>query len=165
MSGQMYRFYVRLLIAVSFPALLMSVPVLGKVIHVDDDANAPGDGKSWVTAYRYLQDALADARATEKPVEIRVAQGIYKPDQGANQKPGDRLASFDLFSGVAVKAAYAGIGMPDPNAREIKLYKTVLSGDLAGNDVAVNDPCDLARDPMRSENSCNVVEIVRASAG
>ena len=57
----------------------------GKIIYVDDDANAPGDGKSWVTAYRYLQDALADAKAADKPVEIRIAQGIYKPNQRTDQ--------------------------------------------------------------------------------
>ena len=108
MSGQMYRFYVRLLIAVSFLTLLMSAPVLGKVIYVDDDANAPGDGKSWATAYRYLQDALADAKATDKPVEIRVAQGLYKPDERANQTAGER--EFQLISGVALQGGYAGLG-------------------------------------------------------
>ena len=51
-----------------------------KTIYVDDDAPAAGDGTSWATAYRYLQDALTDAAAAEKPVEIRVAQGLYKPD-------------------------------------------------------------------------------------
>jgi len=44
-------------------ALALACAAAGKIIYVDDDANAPGDGKSWVTAYRYLQDALADAKA------------------------------------------------------------------------------------------------------
>jgi parallel beta-helix repeat protein len=144
-------------------ALAIASAGSGKIIYVDDDAPPGGDGKSWATAYPYLQDALADARSADKPVEVRVAQGVYKPDQGAGQKGGDRLASFDLFSGVGLIGGYAGIGTPDPNALDVKLYKTVLSGDLSGNDVDVGDPCDLARERTRSENSCNVVEIVRAS--
>ena len=125
----------------------ISCPVMGRIIYVDDDANAPGDGKTWTTAYRYLQDALADAKAADKPVEIRVAQGVYKPDQGAAQKAGDRLASFALTSGVALKGGYAGPCMSDPNARDIKLYETILSGDLAGNDVLSEDPADFVVDP------------------
>jgi len=152
MSGQMYRFYVRLLIAVSFLTFLMSTPVVGKVIYVDDDANAPGDGKSWVTAYRYLQDALADARAADKPVEIRVAQGLYKPDERANQTAGER--EFQLISGVALQGGYAGLGGPDPNVREIQLHRTILSGDLGGDDKDVNDLRDLL---TRTGNSRTVV--------
>jgi hypothetical protein len=33
----------------------------GKVIYVDDDAAGANNGMSWVNAYVYLQDALADA--------------------------------------------------------------------------------------------------------
>ena len=54
-----------------------------KTIYVDDDANDLNNGSSWVDAYRYLQDALADARLADKPVEIKVAQGRYTPDRGA----------------------------------------------------------------------------------
>ena len=51
--------------------------------YVDDDAPAGGDGKTWATAYRYLQDALAEAYDTNHVItEIRVAKGTYKPDQG-----------------------------------------------------------------------------------
>ncbi|HOW71410.1 MAG TPA: hypothetical protein PKY77_12475 [Phycisphaerae bacterium] len=31
---------------------------------VDDDASPGGDGRSWATAYRDLQDTLADAKAS-----------------------------------------------------------------------------------------------------
>lgn len=47
----------------------------GKIIYVDADAAVAGDGSSWVNAYNYLQDALADANSAEKPVEVWVAQG------------------------------------------------------------------------------------------
>jgi hypothetical protein len=100
----------------------------GKIIYVDADAIGANDGSSWVDAYNYLQDALADASVSEKPVEICVAQGNYKPDQGANQTPGDREATFQLINGVVINGGYAGFGEPDPNAKDVMLYETILSG-------------------------------------
>ena len=129
------------------------------IICVDDDAAGGGDGSSWSQAYRHLQDALADANDSEKPVEIRVAQGIYKPDR-SSQHPdgtGDRNASFVLLDAVTILGGFAGLGSLDPNRRDFALYETVLSGDLAGDDVPIADPCDLFREPTRAENSLAVV--------
>ncbi|NIO41283.1 MAG: hypothetical protein GTO41_14565, partial [Burkholderiales bacterium] len=92
--------------------------------------------------------------------EIRVAQGTYKPDQGVGQTASDREATFQLINGVTIKGGYAGIGTPDPNARDIELYETILSGDLNGDDVAVNDPCDLLTEPTRAENCYHVVSAI-----
>ena len=110
--------------------------VYGKVIYVDHDANGVNDGTSWVNAYVYLQDALADANSAEKPVEIRVAQGIYRANEGLMAVPefNWRIATFQLINGVAIKGGYAGFGEPDPDARDIELYETILSGDLNGDD-------------------------------
>jgi len=135
-------------------ALAIAGAAGGKIIYVDDDANAPGDGKSWATAYRYLQDALSDAKAADKPVEIRIAQGIYKPNQMTDQT-GWRIW-FELTSGVALTGGYAGVsasGRVDPNVRVIALYETVLSGDLAGNDVEVDEPRGLEKEPTRADNT------------
>ena len=98
----------------------------GTIIYVDDDALPGGDGQSWGTAYKYLQDGLMAASTGD---EIRVAQGTYKPDQGAGLIPGDRDATFQLKNGVALKGGYAGLGEPDPDARNVGLYETILSGD------------------------------------
>jgi len=103
-----------------------------KIIYVDDDAAGANDGTSWENAFVYLQDALADANSAEKPVEIRVAGGTYTPDKGAEQTPGDREATFQLINGVTLAGGYAGAA--DPNARDIELYETILSGDLNGDD-------------------------------
>jgi len=130
----------------------------GKTIYVDDNAVGANDGSSWENAYNFLQDALADANSAEKPVEIRVAQGIYKPDMGAIQTPGDREATFKLINGVTIKGGYAGVGELDPNARDIELYKTILSGDLDGNDSDDNNPFDATR----NENCCHVLTAVEA---
>ena len=63
---------------------------------VDDDGPAGGDGRSWQTAYRFLQDALFEARRRGSTItEIRVGQGRYTPDrdEGGHVTPGDRTAS------------------------------------------------------------------------
>jgi parallel beta-helix repeat protein len=135
----------------------------GPIIYVDVDANGINDGTSWDDAYTYLQDALADANSAEKPVEIRVAQGMYRPDRSSTEPngTGDRTATFQLINGVTIKGGYAGPRMSlsgaDPNARDIEFYETILSGDLNGDDIEVSDPCYLSTEPTRAENSYHVV--------
>ena len=123
--------------AAALAAVIWVMPVdePGSVLFVDDNALAGGDGATWDTAYRFLQDALA--RASEGGVsEIHVAQGTYKPDQDeANPKgTGDREATFQIVNNIALMGGYAGVGADDPDARDIELYETILSGDLLGND-------------------------------
>jgi hypothetical protein len=126
------------------------------IIYVDDDAPGANDGSSWENAYVYLQDALADANDENKPVEIRVAQGIYRPDLGGSNVPGDREAAFKLINGVTLAGGYAGIDTNDPNARDIGLYETILTGDLNGDDVelSIKEPGWFT---TRAENSYNVL--------
>jgi len=125
------------------------------VVFVDDDAVPGGDGASWSTAYRSLQDALAAVRAGGVAVEVRVAQGVYKADDGAGIVKGDREVSFALDVAVTVRGGYAGVGAADPDARDVKGYVTTLSGDLAGDDAPgfVN----------RAENTKRVVVMSAAS--
>ena len=129
----------------------------GKVIYVDADATGANGGTSWANAYVYLQDALADANDSDKPVEIRVAQGTYKPDQGVDQTLGDRQATFLLISGVKLRGGFAGSVALDPNVRDVELHVTILSGDLNSDDVEVVNPDFLADEPSRAENSYHVV--------
>jgi len=131
------------------------------VIYVDADAGFPGadDGSNWADAFKYLQDALRVARSRD---QILVAKGIYKPDQGAYQPPCERTATLQLISGVAIRGGYAGFGEPNPDARDIELYETILSGDLRGNDTDFNDSdwqhiFDFTADPNRTDNSYSVV--------
>ena len=105
----------------------------GDVIYVDDDASIGGNGQSWGTAYKYLQDALADVDSSTKPVEIWVAEGTYKPDQGGGQTPGDRTATFQLTNGLAVYGGFPSGGGAWSD-RDCDAYETILSGDLADND-------------------------------
>lgn len=128
----------------------------GKVIHVDGDAGGANDGANWANAYVYLQDALADANDSEKPVEIRVAQGTYLPDHGNGYALGDKQATFLLKSGVTLKGGFAGVGANDPDAWDHQAYKTVLSGDFSGNDARWL--------PNLAENSHHVIWCVEADS-
>ncbi|MCK4292767.1 MAG: hypothetical protein KAY65_06185 [Planctomycetes bacterium] len=87
---------------------------------------AGGTGTSWADAFRYLPDALGKAASCD---QIRVAQGTYLPDHGAQVGLGDREATFGLKSGVTIKGGYAGFEEPDPDARDIETYETILNGD------------------------------------
>lgn len=125
------------------------------VLYVDHDSPAGGDGQSWATALVSLQDALSKARVPGSGVvEIRVAQGVYRPDAGAGVTQLDRSASFSLITGVSIKGGYAGVGTPDPDARHIDHYITELSGDLKGNDG--NGP------GSESDNSHHILQAIGA---
>ncbi len=127
-----------------------------RAIYVDTRANGADDGSSWQDAYRFLQDALADANDLEKPVEIYVAQGTYTPDRGDGYFRGDKQAKFLLKSGTTLRGGFAGMKADDPNAWDWRAYKTVLSGDLDSNDERRLDNF--------TENSDHVIWCIEADA-
>ncbi|MHC4065366.1 MAG: hypothetical protein ACYSUI_12840, partial [Planctomycetota bacterium] len=77
-------------------SVLATAAAHAAVLYVDDDAPAGGNGLSWATPYQHLQDALFAADADPSIGEIRVAGGVYKPDQdeAGNVTPGTRWATF-----------------------------------------------------------------------
>jgi len=99
------------------------------IIYVDDDAPPGGNGLSWPTAYTHLQDALTAAQPSD---EIRVAQGTYYPDRDTAHPTGtgDCGASFFLGNSVTISGGYVGLSGPDPDARDVALYASILSGDI-----------------------------------
>jgi len=127
----------------------------GEVIYVDADASTGGDGQTWATAYKYLQDALAVAVVDN---EIWIAEGIYKPDLNSvyPDGTGERTATFQLINCVAIYGGFAG-GESRLDERDWRTNETILSGDLDSNDVQGLDPCDLLDEPPRCENSYHVV--------
>jgi len=106
---------------------------VGTIQYVDE--NAPGpvhDGSSWANAFLHLQDALDVVAAGE---EIWVAEGDYRPDEGATQAPGDRGATFTLVNGVTIKGGFpTGGGDGTLAARIVAVHVSNLSGDLLGDD-------------------------------
>lgn len=104
--------------------------LFSKIIYVDAHASgATLDGESWSTAFVDLQQALSGATVGSGD-EIRIADGVYKATTTTN-----RSATFALKSGVTLKGGYSGFAASDPNARDLSLYLTILSGDIgvAGN--------------------------------
>ncbi len=144
------------LVTSSFLLLVMVESAFaGQIIYVDTDAPGSNNGLSWLNAYSYLQVALDAASSGDI---IRVAEGTYKPHEGiVNMPENEREVTFQLKNGVTVEGGYAGYGEPEPNARNVGLYETILSGDLDGNDGEAADVEDLLYDPNRAENSYHVV--------
>lgn len=133
----MSKFLGRGTIGIGLALCLSSATSGQEILFVDDDAPPGGDGLIWNSAFIHLQDALTAARAPGSEVlEIRVAQGVYRPDQDTLNPGGSgaRDASFYLVDGVAIIGGFAGFGQPEPDQRDLDLYVSMLSGDLLGDD-------------------------------
>jgi len=123
------------------------------VWYVKDDATGTNDGTSWTNARNYLQDALVNDAAEGD--EIWVAGGSYRPDQGGGKTLNDRTATFDLRNRVSIYGGFEGTEHSRA-WRDWTENKTILSGDLLGDDVDV-PPEELRTEPSRDENSYHVV--------
>jgi len=104
--------------------LLAASPAHADVIYVDASAAGADDGTSWRDAFVDLQDALAVVSSID---EIWVAEGVYRPTSS-----GDRRAAFVIDG----RRLYGGFDGTESNRadREGTLERTVLTGDLAGDD-------------------------------
>lgn len=115
--------------------------------HVDRQAAGANDGSSWANAYTGLQSALADTSCSE----IWVAKGVYKPDPGT-----DDHAHFSIRPGVKVHGGFVGTetsaSQANPGAN-----RTVLSGDIDGNDTVDADGVTRSHADIVGNNSGNVV--------
>ena len=111
-------------------ATSFQVEALGQTIYVDGNASSGGQtGGSWANAFLTLQDALAAVSGQT----IRVADGTYKPTVGT-----DRAATFTLKNGVKIEGGYAGVGASNPDARDIAIFVTTLSGEIGAAGTADN---------------------------
>lgn len=103
--------------------------------YVDAAASGNRSGTSWADAFVFLQDAMARASARD---EVWVAQGVYRPDAGVGQTPGNRAATFQLKDGVAVYGGFA-TGGGTFSQRNADLYDTVLNGDIGRTGYAADN--------------------------
>ncbi len=110
---------------------LPTVCPVGGILYVDADRAVSGDGSSWGTAFKYLQDALRVA----PPCEIWVAEGLYYPDEGLEQTNDSPTATFALTSGLALYGGFAGTET-ERSQRDWNANPTILSGDLQQNDAS-----------------------------
>ena len=112
-----------------------------EIVYVDEDAPVGGDGTSWKTAHQSLQDALAEDYS-DRLVEIRMAQGHYRPDRFDGVNTNDAEATFtpryedtENPTGIyRITGGYAGLGAPDADQNDPDQFPTIITGDLLGND-------------------------------
>ncbi len=97
-----------------------------RVIYVAAAATGANDGSSWDDAFTELRDALDAADLGD---DIHVAHGRYAPSDVPI-----RTASFFLLDGVRLYGGFAGPSALDGDARNPRVYETVLSGDLSNDD-------------------------------
>ena len=134
---------------------VLTVTVQAKVIYVDTRAEGSDDGSTWSNACVDLQTALEIAQEAD---EIRVAQGIYVPfvPLEGNSRFGARPdRAFEFAVSLDLKGGYAGTGHVDPNTRDVRVFKTVLSGDQRGNDLS--GPNWFLDESARKDNSWTIL--------
>lgn len=121
-----------LVAALAVSALSGLNPTYGADHYVDAAATGPDhNGQSWCTAFLTLQDAL-EPGVVFLGDRILVAQGTYYPD--TSLLPDTRDATFQLITNIRINGGYAGCAEAEPDARDLKAYETILSGDLAQDD-------------------------------
>ena len=108
-----------------------SLPPVGKVIYVDDNASGANSGESWANAFTSLQSALTEASGSVR-TEIWVAEGVYRPDIGPGQTFNSRASTFQLKNRVELHGGFMGNeATPDDRTGQNE-WATVLTGDLGG---------------------------------
>ena len=118
-------------------------------IHVDIDAADGGDGSSWSTAYNNINTAIENANAND---EIWVADGTYIPDvPSVSPDPTKRM--FLYYKDVQLYGGFSGTES-SRSERDPLTNKTILSGDIAGDDAPNNLVVN------REDNINNVVYVV-----
>ncbi|HKQ49975.1 MAG TPA: sulfatase [Phycisphaerae bacterium] len=126
-----------------------------RTLLVKADATGNGDGTSWGDAMTDVRMALDIANASTwyppQPVvkEIWVAEGTYTPDIAG----GDREKTFRIFRGASLYGGFGG-WETSRDQRQPMVHRTILSGDLNGDDGPGQT--------NRSDNSYHIISAVNA---
>lgn len=108
----------------------MVIEVFPPVVFVNAAATGAATGLSWEDAFPTLQAALVLGGSNH---EIRVAKGVYFPDEGPDQTLGSTSASFQVPAGVTLRGGYSGTS-PTENT-DPEANPTILSGDVGRDDL------------------------------
>ncbi len=106
--------------------LLNILPGAAQIGYVNSAATGANDGTSWDNAYTDLDDALADTTVTS----VWIATGVYTP---GDETP-DTLSRFTVSRSISIVGGFAGTES-SLDERDIQANPTILSGDIAGDDV------------------------------
>lgn len=109
--------------------LLLVAPLQGQtIVYVDKDAPAGGDGSSWSTAFKYLNDALSDAGIGLGEHHLWIAEGTYYTDEGDLYSNDDQNSKYVIpYTVTAVIGGFVGTEGSVDDADPAK-YLTTLSG-------------------------------------
>lgn len=99
---------------------------VSNVVYVDKDATGNGDGTSWANAYVKLEDALS--YNTVLGMSIWIAEGVYSVEDTSNGK------SFVIDNAESLYGGFVG-NETTLGQRDIDAHPTILSGDIAGDDM------------------------------
>ena len=127
-------------------------------IYVNDDSPClveNENGLSWATAFKDLQQGIDAAAVSGK--SIFLSEGVYKPTKRTNQAD-PRSATFLVQPGIYIRGSFAGTETDTlPTGSP---YRTLLSGDLAGNDAQITQwPPAQNQLQWLSDNSYHVVTV------
>lgn len=131
--------------------LVATSSMLADTLYVASIAEPGGDGRSWNSAYRYLNTALD---AWKPGDQIWVAQGTYRADDGEGRTRGDRTASFVIRQGMLIFGGFKN-GETKRELRDWFRYPSILNGDLDNND----GDAVMADDPRRAENTRHILDL------
>ena len=124
-------------ITLSLGLLVSSILCGQTTLYVDKDApNTDGDGLSWSTAFKHLNDAIDYASDLFDPdsglpivgITICVAEGTYYPDEGANQINDEQTSRF--YFPPSVSRIIGGFRGDEESLSQAnpEIYVTTLSG-------------------------------------
>ena len=141
--------------------IITARPAGATIFRVTTSGVATRDGSSWANAMT-LQAALAASITAGD--QVWVADGIYKPGVADDGDPttNERAATFRIPAGVLVYGGFAG---DEAALADRAGAATILSGDLAGNDIA--RPAEgvdrTVYNAARTDNSNTVVTLAGAN--
>jgi predicted outer membrane repeat protein len=104
---------------------------------VNSHAAPGGDGLSWSTAFKSLDDAFAAVAANPGADEIRVAEGRYRPTVRTTATD-PRSVTFKIPHNTTLRGGFLGTELGLPALGQPR--KTILSGDIG----VLGDPSDNA---------------------
>ena len=111
-------------------ALLIAPFAHGVDRFVKGSVSSSGNGLSWATAKKYLDEALDDAGANDR---VFVAAGTYNVKGSASSPP--RTTSFVVPAGCEVYGGFVGVtGETEPSHADPVANVTILTGDIGEND-------------------------------
>lgn len=133
--------------------LALSGMARSQTVYVDANlATGTGDGSSWADAYQGALGLQVAVTASQSGQYIYVADGTYR----AAAPAGARTASFGLKSGVRLFGGFAGGELTPFDRPPAGSAKSILSGDLNGD--------DLAGGQNRGDNSYHVINAMAADS-